>query len=398
MSTQTKPGKSARLFSAATALLFLLAIFTASSCERIQSGIDSLATALPKEHVKILFVGDMSFGENYRGSPKLLKKKGYDFPLEKMAPLLHDSDFVIANLETPITDIAESPYKETKTYCHWTSVEHTPAALLRHNIKTISLANNHTLDFGVPGLKQTLDILRENGMSWFGAGMNEAEAARPFTKTFTCGKKPWKMAVIGPFEYSRGYDQKYSFYAKDNKPGAYRMSQKAIVEQIRRIKEDDPDAFVIVYPHWGKNYTWKNKRQTKNAHRFIEDGADLVIGHGGHAMQEIERHKDRWIVYGLGNFMFLSPGRYKKLKSPPFSYAAQLIVLEHKGELKKRIRLYPLYSNNKVTKYQPRPLSDEEFKEFTSLLLGKSPLSKKERKRIRRGKTDSGHFVEFRLD
>ncbi len=388
MSTQTKPGKCARFFSAATALFFLFTLFSAASCERIQ----------PKEHVKILFVGDTSFGENYRRSPELLKKKGYDYPLKKMAPLLADSDFVIANLETPITDIAESPYKETKVYCHWTSVEHAPGALFRHNIKTISLANNHTLDFGVPGLKQTFDVLRENGISWFGAGMNEAEAARPFTKTFTWGKKSWKMAVIAPFQYSMSYDLKYSFYAKGDKPGAYRMSQKAIAAQIRRIKKKDPETFVIVYPHWGKNYAWKNNRQTKNAHQFIKDGADLVIGHGGHSMQEIERFKDRWIVYGLGNFVFMSPGRYKKLKTRPFSYAAQLILLEHKGKLKKRIRLYPFNTNNRVTKYQTRPLSDEEFEEFTNLLFEKSPLSRKERKSISRGKTASGHFVEFGLD
>jgi len=364
-------------------------------CDKIESLTGT--TAIKGPNVKILFAGDTSFGENYRGSPELLKKKGYNFPMRKIAPLLKTADFIIFNLETPITDIEISPYKDEKAYCHWTHVDKAPKAFLKHGMTTFSLANNHGLDFGVPGLKQTIEIAQKNGMNVFGAGMTEADANKPFVKTFTVGKHSFKIAVIGAFEYSRSYDAKYSFYADGEAPGVYKLSTDAVKEQIAGIRSSDPDTFVIVYPHWGKNYKWKTKRQTKYAHRMMKDGADLIIGHGGHSMQEIERYQGKWIVYGLGNFMFLSPGRYSKLETKPFSYTAQLIVIENGDKLEKRIRLHPIFSNNKKSKYQVRPLTDEEFVEFHQLLLEKSPLTKKERKRIRKGKDKGGNFVEFRL-
>ncbi len=381
------------IFTGIIALVLLFAF--ASGCEKIESLTKT--TAIKGPNVKILFAGDTSFGENYRGTPKVLKKKGYDFPLQKVAPLLATADFTIFNLETPITDIEKSPYEGDKAYCHWTSVEHAPKTLLKYGMTTFSLANNHGLDFGVPGLKQTLEVAQKNGMNAFGAGMTEADAKKPFTKIFNVGDHSFKIAVIAAFEYSRSYDNKYSFYADGETPGVYRLSADALKEQIAQIRSSDPDAFIIVYPHWGKNYKWKTKRQTKYAHRMLKDGADLVIGHGGHSMQEIERYNGKWIVYGLGNFMFLSPGRYSKLKTKPYSYTAQLIVIDNGDKLQKRIRLHPIFNNNKKSKYQVRPLTDEEFAEFHQLLLEKSPLTKKERKGVRKGKDKGGNFVEFRL-
>lgn len=376
-------------------ILFIVLFLTIglTGCDRI-----STTENIPKgEMTKILFLGDMSFGENYKGSPELLEKHGYDFPLAKVAPLLKDSDFVIVNLETPITDLKDSPYKESKTWLHWTSVEHAPSTLKKHNIHTVSLANNHTLDFAMPGLEQTFQVMKANDIQWFGAGLNEKEATRPFTKTFTRGDKQLKIAVIGAFEYSRSYDEKYDFYAKGDKGGAYRLSRKKIGEQIKKLKEKDPEVFVIVFPHWGRNYAWKNKRQIEAGHSFIKNGADLVIGHGGHSMQEIELYRDRWIIYGLGNFAFLSPGRYKKKKCPPFSYGAQLVLAKKDEKLQKWIRIYPIHTNNRVNKYQPRLLNDQEFKRFSDLIFEKSPLPENAVKMIRQAKDDIGNFLEFPL-
>lgn len=378
-------------------LVLLLAVLSATgwtACDKFDElRIKSFSAA----DYKILFVGDTSFGESYAGTPRLLKRRGYDYPLEKLVPMLADSDFVLANLETPITDIPESPFKDNKPYNHWTHVVHAPATLAKHNIRAFGLANNHTLDYGVPGLQQTFDIFRKHGMEWVGAGMNEAEASKPLLKTFEVKGRPFKMAVLAPFEYSTHYDKKYDFYAAGDKPGAMRLSRKKIMRQIKRLKEEDPNLFVVVFPHWGYNYAWKNQRQTKAGHSFIKAGADLVIGHGGHMMQEIELYNNKWIVYGLGNFMFLSPGRYKKKKAIPFSYSAQLILVKKGDGFAKRLRLYPLATNNRKTRFQPRLLTEVEFKKFYETLLEKSPLSQKEAKMIRRGRNDIGAFVEFAL-
>ena len=390
--------KTISLLLLITAALLVFGLF---GCEKTKEALSLGKTSQGPQGklYKLLFVGDTSFAESYgKRQIRLLEKHGYDYPLEKVNSLLTGSDFVITNLETPITNLKESPFEKTKTYVHWTHYQKAPASLKRHNMMTFGLANNHTLDYGVPGIEQTFEIMKENGMEWFGAGMNEAEAAKPFTKTFTIGDQKLKVAVIAPFERSNKYQLMYSFYAEGDKPGAYMLSQSALRKQIQEIKAKDPDTYVIVFPHWGANYKWKNKRQTANGHAMIDAGADLVIGHGGHAMQEIEKYKDKWIVYGLGNFMFLTGGRYSKFKIPPYSYAAQLVLADNNGKLEKWMRLYPILTDNRVAKYQVRPLNAEEFGKFTTALLTKSPLKPQEAKSITEGEDQVGHYLQFRID
>ena len=240
-----------RLAAIVAIALFVMAV---TACEKKPAQV----TPLPANSVKILFLGDTSFGENYGGTPKVLKKNGYTFPLEKVAPLLNDATFTIANLETPITDIEESPFKDSKAWCHWTHVEHAPRTLKQFGIRTVGLANNHTLDFGMPGLEQTLKIIKDNQMVAFGAGLNEIDACQPFFKTFEVGANKQKIAVIAGFEYSSRYENKYDFFAKGDKGGACRLSRDKIGQQIKRIKGEDPSTFVVIYPHWGKNYAWKS--------------------------------------------------------------------------------------------------------------------------------------------
>ena len=115
-------------------------------------------------------------------------------------------------------------------------------------------------------------------------------------------------------------------------------------------------------------------------------------------MQEIERYKDKWIVYGLGNFMFLSPGRYKAKKCPPFSYGAELILAKDSKGVQKRVRLYPIHTNNRKNNYQTRLLTDTEFQQFHQLLMEKSPLTESAAGKVALGKDTVGHFVEFMLD
>jgi hypothetical protein len=260
-----------------------------------------------------------------------------------------------------------------------------------------SLANNHTLDYGIPGLKQTLDVLKKYDLKWFGAGMNEDEASRPFLKTFCVNEHNLKIAVIGVFDRNRIYENVYGFYAKDSKGGCYMFSPQTLRDQICGLKKKDPDRFIIIFIHWGSDYKWRSFHQTSNAHRMINYGADLVIGHGAHSIQEIERYKGKWILYSIGNFVFLSEGRFEKLRHPPYSCATQLILADNKGKIEKWIRLYPIISNNLKTNFQPRPATDDEYADFLSILLSKSPLSSPEARSIVRGRDESGIYLQFHI-
>ena len=89
------------------------------------------------------------------------------------APFLQEADAVIANLETPITDLEESP-STNKSYLHWADPILTPYHLLTHNISVVSLANNHILDYGVEGLDGTLETLKANALLSVGLSTDDA--------------------------------------------------------------------------------------------------------------------------------------------------------------------------------------------------------------------------------
>ncbi len=351
---------------------------------------------------KILFIGDTSFGENYqvrfkqRAGKNILEDRGYDYPLLNLKRILRQSDFVIANLEAPITDIIKSPLSDmAKGYLHWTDKRKAPKYLKKHNIKIVSLANNHTLDYGIEGLKQTLGVLRKNGMEWIGAGVNETEAGQPYLRQFAIGQQVFKLAVIAGFEYRKTYDHDFAFYANSKVGGVNALSVKNVSTQVRQLKETIPNVYVVVFPHWGQNYMWKSKRQWELAHQIIDAGADLILGHGAHMMQEIEKYNGRWILYGIGNFMFNSRGRYQKFNVTPFSLIAQLLLQEETGSLVKTMRLYPIFTDNRITNFKGRFLTKDEFEKAYKLLLEKSPQPVQFRKDIKVGKDDIGRFMEF---
>ena len=89
------------------------------------------------------------------------------------------------------------------------------------------------------------------------------------------------------------------------------------------------------------------------------------MGHGAHIFQEIERYHDRWILYGLGNFVFASEGRYEKFNMPPYSVMARLI-LDNDGS-PQNLRLYPIVTNNLLTDFQPRFTTQTEFSAWYTL-------------------------------
>jgi poly-gamma-glutamate capsule biosynthesis protein CapA/YwtB (metallophosphatase superfamily) len=304
---------------------------------------------------------------------------------------------VIANLETPITNLPVSPHVGEKTYIHWTDVELAPKHLKRHNILAVSLANNHTLDYGKEGLRQTLDVLREHGMAGFGAGLDHVEAAKPFLKDVRIGEKHFKLAVLAAHEYSEKYDRRYRHYAREDRPGVNAISKEKLAKQIARLKESDPNTFVVVYPHWNANYAWKTEAQATLCHALIDAGADLIVGHGAHMMQEIEQYRGRWIVYGLGNFMFNSKGRYQKLNAVPLSLVGQLTLRPTSNGLSKTMRLYPIFTDNLVSKYQSRPVTEAEFEQARDLLLNRSPNPEQVKQEVTAGRDDLGRFLEFSL-
>ncbi|MCB1152425.1 CapA family protein [bacterium] len=347
--------------------------------------------------LEIIFVGDTSFGETYDGTPELLAKKGYDYPLQKVAPILKRADYTVVNFESSFNNVAVSPLAKVKSWVHQDDPEKAPATLVKYGVDAISMANNHSMDFGIGGFKQSLEAADKHGLTVFGAGMNQTAADKPLEKSFTFGDgKTFDLAVFGAFQYIKGYDVKQHFYASDEAPGASRLSRSHTSKLMRDYKSDHPDAFVVAFPHFNNNYRWAKEREIRMARSLVKSGkADLYLGQGSHCLQEIRRYKGVWTAYSLGNFMFNSPGRYRKFKDiVPYSLVASLQVAGDKGE-RARVRFYPISSDNLKTDFQPAPASSKQFLRIVEKLRereGDDPDAFN--KLLRAGKDDFGYFLE----
>ena len=159
-------------------------------------------------------------------------------------------------------------------------------------IDTVLLANNHTGDFGDPGVKETLDIFSGMGIRTVGAGMNEAEAAKPLYVEYN----GLKAAVLNAAEYEFGI-------AYGDKPGANALDPVRLAAQIKAEKAKND--LVIVTLHGGHEHLPYPSPRMRSWFRFFADcGADAVFNCHTHCPLGYEIYNGVPIVYSPGNFYF----------------------------------------------------------------------------------------------
>lgn len=245
---------------------------------------------LHAEEIIISAAGDIMLAGKWASQ---LKKSGYELPFRSVRQVLTSSDITIANLESPIT-IDGKEFSEKKF--RFRAEPPVAAALRASGINLVTLANNHSMDFGGDALLDTLHHLNGNGVAWVGAGENLAEARKMALYTI----KGKKIAFLG---YS--LTQPVEFFAGQNRPGTAPGYEKWVTADITSARKQAD--LVIVSFHWGKEATSNVQTyQRSAAHKAIEAGADVIIGHHPHILQGIERYKSGIIFFSLGNFVFAS--------------------------------------------------------------------------------------------
>ena len=310
--------------------------------------------AAAKEELRVLFLGDTAFGESYQdrrkaeGMENILESRGYDWPLRNLRKILERHAHIVANFETTLTARRETPYEGRKNNLHYSDPAKAGAALAGMGIDIASLANNHAYDYGREGLAETRAALAELGIASCGAGPDHATAAQP--AYIEGGLRP--VAVFCVFQHIPEYEQRFGSYAGVGIPGVASFAPPVLAQQIERIRRLAPETIVVVYPHWLRNYRPVDPEQRALSRAAIDAGADLVIGHGSHMLQEVEHYRGRWIVYSLGNFVFLSEGRHALFGALPFSLIARLTLVA--GEKVGNLRLYPIHTRNETNDFQPR--------------------------------------------
>lgn len=331
-----------------------------------------------RHKLDICFVGDTYFGEYYQerreksGQINYLTKRGYSYSLKLLDTFLQRADFSVANLEVSLGNNEYSPLAGKKNRILGGDPDATIRTLQRCNIGALALGNDHTFDFGVDGLRETISAVDSRGLSPFGAGANDATADRPLKLTARLQDQSLAISVFSAFKYSSYFDEQLRAYAGPDRPGIACVSSE-LLDAISAIKNAKQESFVIVYPHWSEPYVWRSGEQEEMASWLTAAGADLIIGHGAHMIQEIEQKNNRWIIYGLGNFVYNSQGEYNQRCVPPYSFLARLRLTYTGHGISKAVYLYPIVSDNQVTLFRPRFLTSSEFADLLTLLQQRCP-------------------------
>jgi len=324
-----------------------------------------------ESHINVLIGGDTYLGENYqdlresKGKTHYLKRYGYDHSFLNLAPLMQDSDCVVLNLESALTSMDKSPLDNEKGFVLNGNPEATIAALNRHNVKAVMLGNNHAMDYGEQGLLDTISALKQGGITPFGAGSDLSSGQAALALHFKRKGQEFKLAIISAYHYNMNYDKVYKFYSGNTKPGVNNLKISRLQEQIARLK--DEGYYVIMSPHWGKNYALRQFQQTSQADTILRRcRADLILGHGPHVFNEFQMRQNAWVIFSLGNFIFNSEGEYEKHQLPPYSFVASLNVAFGKYGHRKYLDLYPIVSCNRLTQFQPSFVSEQQFEQITA--------------------------------
>lgn len=161
----------------------------------------------------------------------------------------------------------------------------------------VSLGNNHSFDLGEKGLKNTIKILRENGIGYFGAGMNKEEVSKPLLLNNPGGET---ICIIGCC--INGLSPKNLIVATEKNYGVYQPKIEELEEQIKSLK--GLYNYVIVMPHWGEEHVRiPPVKNVKYARRMIDAGADAVFGSHSHCLAPCITYKGKPIYFSMGNYL-----------------------------------------------------------------------------------------------
>lgn len=222
----------------------------------------------------IIFTGDIMLGRSVMG--EALDNNDPYYPFRKTFDVLKNADITFANLENPIVTNCPRVVGGFK-FC--TSPE--IAQGLRYSgIDIVTLANNHTNNYGKAGFEETKKYLTDMNISY--VGDNNLEIIE---KNLPAQAGGTKFGFLG-FNYTFGIDN--------------------LDRDLELIKSSDPLVDVlIVENHWGDEYhSIANNLQTTVAHKMVEHGADVIIGNHPHWVQNYEEYIGKPIYYSLGNFIF----------------------------------------------------------------------------------------------
>jgi poly-gamma-glutamate capsule biosynthesis protein CapA/YwtB (metallophosphatase superfamily) len=241
------------------------------------------------EPIRLFFAGDILLD---RGVRERIEHVPLDSLLAPMNPIMKTADFCIGNLECPVTSIKEPIYKKYvfrgDTGCL--------GPLRRAGFTHLVLANNHSYDQGRDGLADTYQNLKRYGIVPAGYGNSQSSACDPVI----IHKRDLTVALFSSVTLNlEGW-----MYFKDS-AGICQATVEELADNIAAYKKAHPSHLIIVSLHWGVEFQSSPEGiQVGQASQLTEAGADLVVGHHPHVVQDTYMLPGKFIYYSLGNFIF----------------------------------------------------------------------------------------------
>ncbi len=246
-------------------------------------------TATPQPPVTLAFTGDVMFGRTVN-EHMLATAQSDPFPFTYTADFLRGFDLTIGNLECVISKLG-TPVP--KSY-NFRGDARAYDRLLNAGFDLVSVANNHSGDYGKDAFLDEFLTLPKRGLTPLGGGQNRQQAHTPIFKTV-------RDTTIGFLAYDE--IDPFSFAANDTLPGHAWLTEDALRQDVPLARAHAD--FVIAFVHWGIEYrTAFNAHQRHLAQVAIDAGADLVVGAHPHVIEPYEFYQGKLIVYSLGNFVF----------------------------------------------------------------------------------------------
>jgi poly-gamma-glutamate capsule biosynthesis protein CapA/YwtB (metallophosphatase superfamily) len=258
---------------------------------------------------------------------------------QHVLPLMKDKGVLFGNLETTLSDaqIPPMPGRGSPMKASQRMIE----GIVEADFDLVSLANNHTTDYGTKGLVQTIELLDRKGIQHVGAGKNIHEALEPAIITRN-GLKIGFLAYEATV-WSFGGD------AKESKPGVAKIhvnsllpppniAREDLARMAQHIKEVKSCVDILIASfHWGAELTTTlTPHQQSIAYTAVDSGADIIIGHHPHILQGVEVYMGRPIFYSLGDFIF----------DEEFFYPDDTIIVKARISNKEmKVALIPVFLN-----------------------------------------------------
>ena len=232
-------------------------------------------TTIPPEQFLLTFTGDFTPGcmpGQFENPKAYVGTVGddYEFPFAHMRSYFEADDFTFINLEVVLgLNVGK---QANKTFV-FSAPEEYVQIMTTSSVEAVTLANNHSEDFGQEGYENTKRILDENGISYV-----EEDKTTLFTTE--------SGLVLGL--YADSFD----------------FTENDIRENIASLRDQGAELVICAF-HWGTEGAYRhNKTQERYAHAAIDAGADMVVGHHPHVLQDMESYNGGLIFYSLGNFSF----------------------------------------------------------------------------------------------